>query len=302
MDALEDIVFGSVAGAISKYFEYPFDTIKVRLQSQPDNLPLLYSGPLDCLKKSLKSTSGGTLTGFLSLYRGVSTPVVSAIFENSSLFFWERIAQQGFQNTGFFNYGEKLPLPALWLTGAVAGAATSFILTPFELVKCRIQVLSCNGPEYSPIKVIWDIWKYSGIIGLWRGQTSTLIRESLGSAAWFGSKESVSSLFRVFNSNPNDLAPLPLYQQIIAGASAGMSYNFISFPADTIKSRMQTLGLGVEKKSIWSETKAVWRHHGIKGYYRGCGITVLRSAPSSALIFCIFDGLKVHLPLSRLKE
>ncbi|RKF65938.1 Amino-acid transporter arg-13 [Erysiphe neolycopersici] len=302
MDAFEDIVFGSVAGAISKYFEYPFDTIKVRLQSQPDHLPLLYSGPLDCLKKSLKSASGSTLTGFLSLYRGITTPVVSAIFENSSLFFWERIAQQGLQNTGLFNDRKKLPLPALWLTGAAAGAATSFILTPFELVKCRVQVSSCNKPEYSPLKVILDIWKHSGIIGFWRGQVSTLIRESLGSAAWFGSKESVSSLFRVINLSTNEKTPLPFYQQVIAGASAGMSYNLISFPADTIKSRMQTLELGVEKKSIWSETKAVWKHYGIRGYYRGCGITVMRSAPSSALIFCTFDGLKVHLPLSRLIE
>ncbi|KHJ30541.1 putative amino-acid transporter arg-13 [Erysiphe necator] len=299
MDALEDIVFGSVAGAVSKYFEYPFDTIKVRLQSQPDRLPPLYSGPLDCLRKSIKSTSGSTITKLLSLYRGVSTPVVSAVFENSSLFFWERIAQQGFRNTGLFNHDEKLPLPALWLTGATAGAATSFILTPFELVKCRIQAPICRRTDYSPFAIIGDIWSHGGIMGFWRGQASTLIRESLGSAAWFGSKESVSTLFRIINSNHNELIPLPLYQQVIAGASAGMSYNLISFPADTIKSRMQTSGLGVDKKSIWSETKAVWRHHGLKGYYRGCGITVMRSAPSSALIFCIFDGMKVHMPLSR---
>jgi ornithine carrier protein len=37
---------------------------------------------------------------------------------------------------------------------------------------------------------------------------------------------------------------------------------------------------------------AIWRQYGLKGLYRGCGITVVRSAPSSAFIFIIFDALK----------
>ena len=34
--------------------------------------------------------------------------------------------------------------------------------------------------------------------------------------------------------------PLLFYQQLLAGAAAGVNYNFVCFPADTIKSRMQT--------------------------------------------------------------
>jgi DAHP synthetase I family/SPFH domain / Band 7 family/Mitochondrial carrier protein len=39
-DALKDIALGSAAGMMGKFIEYPFDTVKVRLQSQPDHLPL----------------------------------------------------------------------------------------------------------------------------------------------------------------------------------------------------------------------------------------------------------------------
>jgi ornithine carrier protein len=35
----------------------------------------------------------------------------------------------------------------------------------------------------------------------------------------------------------------------------------------------------------------LWRQHGLKGLYRGCGITVLRAAPSSAVIFTTYDAL-----------
>jgi ornithine carrier protein len=80
-EALKDIVCGSTAGVVGKYIEYPFDTVKVRLQSQPDSLPLRYTGPLDCFKKSLQRD------GFLGIYRGISAPLVGAAVETSTLFF-----------------------------------------------------------------------------------------------------------------------------------------------------------------------------------------------------------------------
>ena len=80
-EALKDVICGSVAGVVGKYIEYPFDTIKVRLQSQPDTLPLRYTGPLECFKKSLQRD------GFFGIYRGISAPLVGAAVETSTLFF-----------------------------------------------------------------------------------------------------------------------------------------------------------------------------------------------------------------------
>jgi ornithine carrier protein len=80
-EALKDVVCGSIAGVVGKYIEYPFDTVKVRLQSQPNHLPLKYTGPIDCFKKSLKQD------GFTGIYRGISAPLVGAAVETSCLFF-----------------------------------------------------------------------------------------------------------------------------------------------------------------------------------------------------------------------
>jgi len=81
VEALKDITFGSTAGIVGKFIEYPFDTVKVRLQSQPDGLPLRYTGPLDCFKQSWKRD------GVAGLYRGISAPLVGAAVETSCLFF-----------------------------------------------------------------------------------------------------------------------------------------------------------------------------------------------------------------------
>lgn len=207
--------------------------------------------------------------------------------------------------TGLSRRDQPLSLPALYTTGAFAGALTSFVLTPIELVKCKIQV---PGARLKPLPVIRDIFRHDGIRGFWRGQLGTLIRESGGSAAWFGAKETVTAMFyslKLRNAPSEDekqkikAAALPFWQQAVAGASAGVSYNFLFFPADTIKSRMQTLPLGTvgEKRSFWAEGGAIWRQYGIRGLYRGCGITCLRSAPSSAFIFMVYDALKMHFPL-----
>ncbi|RDW95247.1 putative mitochondrial amino acid transporter ARG-13 [Coleophoma crateriformis] len=315
MDAAEDIVFGSIAGVAGKYIEYPFDTVKVRLQSQPDHQPLRYKGPLDCFRQSLRSE------GLSGLYRGISAPLVGAALETSSLFFWERVGRESLFSAGLYQRDKPLPLSALWLTGAISGAFTSLILTPIELVKCKIQVpttVSSDGMIHkapTPMAVIREVFRHQGLRGFWHGQLGTLIRETGGCAAWFGSKETATMMFRTLNTkypslvqspaentpivtseSSNDLAPLPLWQQAVAGASAGMSYNFLFFPADTIKSRMQTASVEDKgpRQRFWAVGVALYKQYGLQGLYRGCGITVARSAPSSAFIFIIFDGLKSH--------
>jgi ornithine carrier protein len=98
-EALQDVVCGSLAGVVGKYIEYPFDTVKVRLQSQPDHLPLQYNGPLDCFKKSLNRD------GFFGIYRGISAPLVGAAVETSCLFFSVSLVGPGRQDLENSAYG-----------------------------------------------------------------------------------------------------------------------------------------------------------------------------------------------------
>ncbi|KAK5990852.1 Amino-acid transporter arg-13 [Cladobotryum mycophilum] len=306
MEGVEDIVYGSIAGIAGKYIEYPFDTIKVRLQSQPDHLPLRYTGPLDCFRQSMKAD------GILGLYRGISAPLVGAAAETSSLFFFESAGRELLYKSGWASKEQGLSLPSLWLTGAISGVFTSFVLTPIELVKCRIQApVYAEGARIAPLRplpVIREVFRHEGIKGFWHGQLGTLIREAGGCSAWFGAKETVTKAF--YRSRTKSVSskaerdailskPLPLWQQALAGASGGVSYNFLFFPADTIKSRMQTSPVGgtAQKSTFWSEGVAIWKHHGLRGLYRGCGITSARAAPSSAFIFIVYDGLKRNFPM-----
>lgn len=313
VEALKDITFGSIAGILGKFVEYPFDTVKVRLQSQSTEpgAPRL-RGPLDAFSAAFRAPEGP----LASLYRGISAPLLGAAIETSSLFFSYRIAQDivvastpSLRALRDQNNGKvELPFPYLVGCGAASGAFTSLLLTPIELVKCKMQVpilpsglgsklgYTTTHPP-GALALVRSIFRTHGILGFWHGQLGTLIRETGGSAAWFGSYEGVKMLFSKYDPSVSQMADVKVWQQMCAGAAAGMAYNFIFYPADTIKSRMQTSVADtatIKNMTFAATARQLWREQGLKGFYRGCGITVCRSAPSSAIIFSIFEALRSY--------
>ena len=167
-----------------------------------------------------------------------------------------------------------------------------------------------------PLAILRDAIRTDGMRGLWLGQTGTLIRETGGSAAWFGTKELVCKLLlgRSDGHGHGDArAPtrtLRPWESALSGACAGIAYNLAFFPADTVKSTMQTeaelrppapaagsvggRGNGQSQRSFAVVARELYRAGGLRGLYAGCGVTVARAVPSSALIFVIYDGLKAR--------
>jgi ornithine carrier protein len=133
----------------------------------------------------------------------------------------------------------------------------------------------------------------------------TLLRETGGSSAWFTAYEVSSKAFlrrrqRIAQASGEGVktltkSDLATYELMASGAIAGMSYNIVLFPADSVKSAMQTwaeLYPSQPRLGFWEMARRIWRKRGIKGMYAGCGLTVARAAPSSALIFLIYETLE----------
>ena len=186
------------------------------------------------------------------------------------------------------------------MAGAISGAITSFVLTPVELIKCKLQVqlegqISRKNKAIvpGPLALVESVYRAEGVRGFWRGQLGTFFRESGGSAAWFGAYEYVTSVLRESHSVSQKNSSSDM---LLAGACAGMSYNLVLFPADTVKSRMQTARDVVEESTVrlrfWQVASVMWKHGGLRAFYRGCGITTLRAAPSSAIIFLLYETIK----------
>lgn len=303
IEAVKDVVFGSTAGVLGKFIEYPFDTVKVRLQSQNTGAGhTRLAGPVEAFTAAFRAPEGP----LINLYRGISAPLVGAAVETSCLFFSYRVAQDAviafspsLRKSQDAEGKVQLPFAVLLGCGAASGAFTSVALTPIELVKCKMQVpATSSGGAFRPPtipQIIGNVFRTHGFKGFWHGQLGTLIRETGGSAAWFGSYEGVKMLYLKYDPAVRKVDDVKLWQQMTAGAVAGMLYNFAFYPADTIKSRMQTEEVGLAKKGTFlGVARDLWKQSGVRGFYRGCGITVFRAAPSSAIIFSVMEGLRKH--------
>lgn len=273
--AFWDILFGSIAGAIGKIIEYPFDTVKVRMQTQGSQVfPTTWS----CIKYTYENE--GIASGF---FQGIGSPLLGASLEHACLFFsYNQCYNFLLNHTVLSNFFIIL------LSGAFAGSCTSLVLTPVELIKCQLQVsnlrLSLTNEERhtSIIPTIRAILKEKGIWGLWQGQSGTFVRESLGSLIWFGTFENLKRMFLAIY----DIETMTTWQVLISGATAGVAFNGSMFPVDTIKSIMQTEHLG-----FLEAFRKIRSEHGSAGFYRGIGITLLRSVPSNAIVFYTYEKL-----------
>ncbi|RKP27212.1 mitochondrial carrier domain-containing protein, partial [Syncephalis pseudoplumigaleata] len=279
-------------GFVGKMVEFPFDTVKVRLQTQSLVQPV-YTGTWDCIRQMLRRE------GPLSFYQGLSAPLFGAVVENAALFLGYDLAQRAIRQwtttTTCDADDQPLSMRERCLAGALAGVGAAFVLTPVELVKCQLQVASTpRQAGHGPWTVIARTLREHGPFGLYRGSLGTLLREVGGGAAWFGMYEwacdrHLAALRERWAADGVVAGPtrddLTVPQLMTSGALAGMAYNTALFPADVVKSRMQT---DAGRTGFRQVAVDLYRAQGIRGFYRGLGITLMRSIPGSSTIFLVY--------------
>ncbi|GMM31555.1 Ort1 protein [Martiniozyma asiatica (nom. inval.)] len=286
-ESMREIVIGSVSGAVGKVVEFPCDTIKVRLQYSQSLQQPLFTSTFDAIRKTYQRE--GILNGF---YKGLRVPMMGAALEVSCLFFSYNLAQDMAKLYKGKHFSEDLKVSEKLLCGGFSGICTSFILTPIELVKCKFQVenlKNMNNPNFvskSIPQIMKDIYNAKGIQGLWRGHLTTMIRECGGSMAWFGNYEFVISWFANGKKNYEP----KVHELMLAGAMAGIGYHCTLFPADTVKSILQTNDKG--GLTLMKIVNHIWRTKGFWGFYSGIGVTLAKSIPTSAVMFVCYEKLK----------
>ena len=180
---MNEFIAGTIGGFAGKLLDYPFDTVKVLLQTQnvdaTTRKPTQYSSTMDCIVQTYQSK------GFLGFYKGISSPLVGSMAENSLLFTSYGIFKSFLQKTP----DEELPWLSLAMCGAGSGAVVPLVLTPFELIKCRLQVQQSARADFKsykgPIDCVIRTIKEEGVArGLYKGNVSTMMREIPGNFCW----------------------------------------------------------------------------------------------------------------------
>ncbi|CAF0938751.1 unnamed protein product [Didymodactylos carnosus] len=278
-----DFGFGFIAGVTGTVAGYPFDTVKVRLQTQTLN-QRMYSGSLDCFIKIFKQES------ILGFYKGMTSPMFGVAVINGIVFSVQNASKNLFQNPDTYH--------ALMCTGAIAGGVQAIICSPIELVKTRLQMQGIGQQRQlfllsrdlykGPIDCLKKVYSRRGMrAGVMRGLSLTFARDVPSFAAYFPAWE---FFVRTFSPTSKE-ADMPMYLSLLGGAFTGMCAWTVSYPCDVIKSRFQASRDHVYR-NVWDCIVKSIRTEGWTVLTRGFLPCALRAIPTNAFTYPVYALLK----------
>lgn len=299
-EVAKDLAAGTIGGAAQLIVGHPFDTIKVKLQSQPvpppGQLPR-YSGAIDAVKQTLAAE------GPRGLYKGMGAPLATVAALNAVLFTVRGQMEALLRSEP----GAPLTVNQQIIAGAGAGVAVSILATPTELIKCRLQaqgavvasVASPGGTVTAALKYTgpMDVAKQvlrseGGVKGLFKGLIPTMGREVPGNAAMFGVYEAMKQYF----AGGTDTSGLGRGSMIMAGGIAGGAFWISVYPTDVIKSAIQIDDYKNPKYSGSTDAfKKILKAEGVGGLYKGFGPAMARSVPANAACFLAYEIVRSSL-------
>ncbi|KAJ2772623.1 Mitochondrial carrier protein ymc2 [Coemansia nantahalensis] len=283
MRAVKDCLAGSVGGIAQVFAGQPFDTIKVRMQTQPD----VYRSTVDAVRKTVQND------GFSGLYKGTTTPLVGVGLCVSIQFLVMEHMKRTFARINGTPAGQPVQLTPLQLyaAGATAGVANSIVSGPVEHIRVRLQVQTAGAAaQYrGPGDCIAQIYRGHGLAGIYRGQTSTLLRELNGYGMYFLAYEAL--IQRTVRATGRPRAEIPSSQVCLYGGAAGLAMWLTSYPIDVVKSKMQTDGFGPARayRGTLDCVRQTLQREGVRGFFRGIAPCLLRAVPANAATFIGFE-------------
>ncbi|KAL7538037.1 hypothetical protein ACHAWF_005975 [Thalassiosira exigua] len=272
-----DFVAGSIAGCAGQMVGHPLDSIKTRLQSEA--LKISPSGASSSAYRcALTIYQEG---GFRAFFRGLSLPLCSKSFEQCIAFGIKSAAENALKDLNIREGSLRTGL-----SGAVAGATTSLILTPVYLVKVQLQVTPKygNGSLGGPIAALKGTLNKLGIFGLYTGAVPIFLGTTIGYGFRFCTYEKVSDAMETSFGFGRVGAT------VIGGGMAGMATWASHYPLDLVSSRMEaSVALGSPRLTMSEHFKEIYAQSGMRGFFRGLGPCLLRAFPVNATIFFTYD-------------
>lgn len=272
---------------------HPFDTIKVRLQTEGRGGK--FTGVMNCVTQTV------TKEGFTGLYKGMAAPLVLTGFVNSALFGMQfNLCSEIVKNRGGAST-DKATVKETMAAAVASGALISVLVTPMEGIKARLQVQYSTtgvGAKYSgPVDCARKVLQNEGLIrGIYRGWLPvTLCRMS--NYSYFGSYAFISTKLAAYiHGDDPDAAtkPLPVSASLLAGGSAGFCYWLSCYPIDVIKNKIQAATGG--SSSMSQMIRHTYAKEGVRGFFVGFTPCVLRAFPANAAAFMGFEMAMRVLP------
>lgn len=285
-------VYGGMASIAAEFSTFPIDTTKTRLQIQGQKISsrhseLKYRGMLHALYRISREE------GVKALYSGIGPAVL-------------RQATYGTIKIGVYYTAKKHlvknPNEENLLTnvccGMLAGAISSSLANPTDVLKIRMQAKNENLSSKGMFTCFFDMYKQEGLSGLWRGVGPTAQRAAIIVGVELPVYDVVKRHF--INSEIMDDGVVNHFSSsFLAGLAGAVASN----PIDVVRTRLMNQRKlksafvdGIKVEAIYTSSVDCFvqtvRTEGFLALYKGFIPTWVRLGPWNIIFFVTFEQLK----------
>jgi Mitochondrial carrier protein len=179
----------------------------------------------------------------------------------------------------------QLTTPTLLQSTVLGGSAAMFAVNfthPIELVKTRVQVT-----QDGIIQTCSSAFRKEGVLAFWKGIPFAYCREGSYTAIRLGAYAPVRDAMGA--GSPDS----PIYLKFLAGAITGGVGSVAGNPFDVLKTLAQTnQGKSLPLSSLVGD---MYRNQGIRGFYRGVEVNVMRACVLNATNMGVYDISKGYV-------
>jgi solute carrier family 25 2-oxodicarboxylate transporter 21 len=279
LSAQQLMAAGAIAGTVEVLCVQPLDLLATRMQIDKNNIGLLGS-----LRDVLKQ--GGPRT----LYRGVLPELLCGIPKSAVLY----PTYSGSRAAIAKARGGRDD----WLTnlcaGALSGVPEALVVTPFHLVKIRMQAKEHAGRYKSAWHCVRTILETEGAIALTTGLGVTIARNCIWNGVYFSTFTSLSSIVeaRVQVRRGSDAPESGAGQTLALGFCSGIFATVFNVPFDVVKSRQQSELRGAAPQSnMVAQMVTIVRAEGVSALWLGFNVKAMRMGLGGAVALTVYQGV-----------
>ncbi|KAH8821503.1 mitochondrial carrier protein-like protein [Xylogone sp. PMI_703] len=209
------------------------------------------------------------------------------------------------------NHARLSPALVETIAGLTAGSVSTLAVHPLDVIKTRLQIhRSVTRTPINSLQVLRTLTTNGHAIqNLYRGLTPNLLGNATSWSLFFSFKSIAEKQIAIFHSQSlghrqllggdiedarisraNLLSPLDYFA---ASGIAGLLVTFATNPIWVLKTRMLSSDKGSAGAyaSMWHGARQIWHADGVRGFYRGVGISCL-GVSHGAVQFGVYDPLK----------
>lgn len=175
------------------------------------------------------------------------------------------------------------------IAGGIAGSLAKSVIAPLDRTKIIFQTSSKVFNARNAVREMIHIRKLEGFVGLWRGNSATVLRVFPYAGIQFCSFDLYKKMF----SN-DDTGHLTSLQRLGAGSAAGATAVVITYPLDLLRARLAVQRHVAGGAPLSYRHALSGGHEGavrLRDLYRGLSPTLLGILPYAGIAFYTRDTL-----------